>query len=135
MVLQQKIPVARSIPLVSRLRPRRRRHSTIQCHLLARRRELTHDLRVKYVLTLAGGMAAGTQTVWASLMRIPNSVLNAATGVPESTFSELKKYPLVIAPGTGGESCLAKCGLNFKSVRAPASSARIALGGTAPAIE
>jgi hypothetical protein len=50
-------------------------------------------------------------------MMIPNSVLNAATGVPESTFTELKKYPLVIAPGTGGESCLAKCNITFQEVR------------------
>ena len=70
------------------------------------------------VLTPAAGMTAGTQTTWASLMQIPNSVLNAATGVPESTFSELKKYPLVIAPGTGGEACMAKCNIDFKTVSA-----------------
>ena len=74
-------------------------------------------LRIR-LLTLAPCLRAGTQTVWASLMQIPNSVLNAATGVPESTFSELKKYPLVIAPGTGGESCLKKCNLDFKTVSA-----------------
>ena len=61
--------------------------------------------------------SAGTQTIWSSLMMIPNSVLNAATGIPESTFTEFKKYPLVIAPGTGGESCLAKCNITFQEVR------------------
>ena len=59
---------------------------------------------------------AGTQTIWASLMQIPNTVLNAATGIPESTFTELKKYPLVVAPGTGGEACMAKCGIDFQTV-------------------
>ena len=63
-------------------------------------------------------MDAGTQTIWSSLMMIPNSVLNAATGVPESTFTELKKYPLVIAPGTGGEECMAKCNIDFRTVSA-----------------
>jgi hypothetical protein len=51
-------------------------------------------------------------------MMIPNSVLNAATGVPESTFTELKKYPLVIAPGTGGEACLARCNITFQESNA-----------------
>ena len=60
---------------------------------------------------------AGTQTVWSSLMRIPSRVLNAATGIPEATFDEYKKLPLVIAPGTGGTDCMAKCGLNFTTVR------------------
>ncbi len=50
-------------------------------------------------------------------MKIPNSVLHAATGIPESTFTEFKKYPLVIAPGTGGEACLAKCNITFQAVR------------------
>lgn len=60
----------------------------------------------------------GTQTMWASMMRVPNAILHAATGIPEKTFSELKEdYPLVTAPGTGGEECLARCGLNFKDVR------------------
>ena len=52
-------------------------------------------------------------------MQIPNSVLHAATGIPESTFTEFKKYPLVIAPGTGGEACLAKCNITFQAVRSP----------------
>jgi len=69
-------------------------------------------------LTLVAGPSAGTQTIWSSLMMIPNSVLNAATGIPESTFTEFKKYPLVIAPGTGGEACLAKCNITFQAVRA-----------------
>ena len=59
----------------------------------------------------------GTQTIWSSLMMIPNSVLNAATGIPESTFTEFKKMPLVIAPGTGGEACLARCNITFQAVR------------------
>ena len=67
-------------------------------------------------LIVACFVIAGTQTIWASLMQIPNSVLNAATGVPESTFTELKKYPLVIAPGTGGEACMAKCNIDFQTV-------------------
>ena len=49
-------------------------------------------------------------------MQIPTSVLNAATGIPESTFNEFKKYPLVIAPGTGGEACMAKCDIDFQTV-------------------
>ncbi len=49
-------------------------------------------------------------------MQIPTSVLNAATGIPESTFNEFKKYPLVIAPGTGGEACMAKCNIDFQTV-------------------
>lgn len=60
----------------------------------------------------------GTQTIWSSLMMVPNPILNAATGIPESTFSMLKSnYPLVTAPGTGGEECLKRCGLTFKDVR------------------
>ena len=63
-------------------------------------------------------MDAGTQTVWASLMQIPIAVLNSATGIPESTFMMLKSYPLVIAPGTGGETCLMNCNLTFNTVGA-----------------
>lgn len=66
--------------------------------------------------TYCGAFGAGTQTIWASLMQIPTSVLNAATGIPESTFNEFKKYPLVIAPGTGGEACMAKCNIDFQTV-------------------
>ena len=40
-------------------------------------------------------LLAGTQTVWHSLVKIPNVALNAATGIPESTWKELKTYPLV----------------------------------------
>ena len=54
---------------------------------------------------------------WASLMRVPSAILHAATGISEETFDEYKKLPLVIAPGTGGNDCLAKCGLNFTTVR------------------
>jgi len=56
----------------------------------------------------------GTQTIWGSMMRIPNRILNSATGIPEATFASLKtRYPLVTTPGTGGEACLAKCNLTF----------------------
>lgn len=41
-----------------------------------------------------------------------------STGIPEATFQQLRaQYPLVIAPSTGGEACLARCGLNFTQVR------------------
>jgi hypothetical protein len=50
-------------------------------------------------------------------MQVPNSILNAATGIPEATFASLKsRYPLVTAPGTGGEECLARCNLTFAAV-------------------
>jgi len=56
----------------------------------------------------------GTQTMWGSLMRIPNRILNSATGIPEATFQSLKaRYPLVGTQGTGGEECLARCNLAF----------------------
>jgi oxalate decarboxylase/phosphoglucose isomerase-like protein (cupin superfamily) len=56
----------------------------------------------------------GTQTMWASMMAVPNNILHAATGIPENTFSQLKSnYPLVSSPGTGGEECLRRCGLSF----------------------
>lgn len=59
----------------------------------------------------------GTQTTWNSMMHIPNRILNSATGIPEATFAQLKSnYPLVTAPGTGGEACLQKCGLTFNAV-------------------
>ena len=69
------------------------------------------------MLTPEAALRAGTQTAWNSLMKIPNSVLNAATGIPESTFTEFKKMPQVIAPGTGGEACLARCNITFQAVR------------------
>jgi hypothetical protein len=51
------------------------------------------------------------------VMQVPNSILNAATGIPEATFASLKStYPLVTAPGTGGEECLARCNLTFAAV-------------------
>jgi hypothetical protein len=54
----------------------------------------------------------GTQTTWGSLMKIPNRILNSATGIPEATFASLKsQYPLVTTPGTGGEACMAKCNI------------------------
>ena len=59
----------------------------------------------------------GTQTTWNSMMMIPNDILNSATGIPETTIALLKSnYPLVTPPGTGGEACLAKCGLDFAKV-------------------
>lgn len=58
----------------------------------------------------------GTQTMWSSMMHIPNRILNSATGIPEATFAQLKsQYRLVTAPGTGGEACMRKCGLTFNS--------------------
>ena len=51
------------------------------------------------------------------MMHIPNRILNSATGIPEATFAQIKAgYPLVTAPGTGGEECMKRCGLNFTSV-------------------
>ncbi|KAL3156345.1 hypothetical protein ABBQ38_000663 [Trebouxia sp. C0009 RCD-2024] len=55
----------------------------------------------------------GTQTIWNSFIRIPTNVLNAATGISEEDINELKQMPLVTPPGTGGEDCLKRCGLNF----------------------
>lgn len=56
----------------------------------------------------------GTQTMWNALLKIPNRILHAASGIPESTFQVLKsKFALVTAPGTGGEDCLARCNLTF----------------------
>jgi len=55
--------------------------------------------------------------VWASLMKVPSPILQAATGVDESVFDDYKKLPLVIAPGTGGTACMAKCNVSFTEVR------------------
>ncbi len=67
---------------------------------------------------LAGGSQdPGTQTTWNSLVRAPTEVLHLSTGIPAATWAEYKKLPLVIAPGTGGEACLKRCGLNFTQVR------------------
>ena len=63
----------------------------------------------------------GTQTVWASLMAVPTEILHAATGIPEAKINDLKQYKLVIAPGTGGEECLKKCGRSFDLVSLPGS--------------
>lgn len=60
----------------------------------------------------------GVQTTWASLMSIPNYVLNSATGIPEAAFEALRQYPLAIAPTTGGEECLKKCGLTYDTANA-----------------
>lgn len=58
----------------------------------------------------------GTQTMWGSMMQIPTSILHMSTGIPEDTINLLKNYPRVVAPGTGGEECLRRCGLNFTQV-------------------
>ena len=50
-------------------------------------------------------------------MKIPNSVLMAATGIPESTFTEFKKMPQLITPATGGDRCLKRCNITFEEVR------------------
>jgi quercetin dioxygenase-like cupin family protein len=55
----------------------------------------------------------GTQTMFASLMQVPTNILHSATGIPEVTINLLKTYPLVTAPGTGGEECLKRCNLTF----------------------
>lgn len=55
-------------------------------------------------------------------MGVPTEVLHAATGVPEANIKELKQYKLVIAPGTGGEDCLRKCGKSFDLVSLTNSS-------------
>ena len=59
----------------------------------------------------------GTQTMWGAMMTIPTDMLHMATGIPESTIEQLKSYPIVTAPGTGGEACLKRCGMDFASVR------------------
>ncbi|KAK9804999.1 hypothetical protein WJX73_010155 [Symbiochloris irregularis] len=57
----------------------------------------------------------GTQTMWGSMMRVPTHILHSATGLPERLISGLKQFPLVTAPGTGGEACLRRCGLSFQT--------------------
>ena len=58
----------------------------------------------------------GTQTIWNSMMRVPTHILHSATGIPERLINGLKQYPLVTAPGTGSEACLARCGITFEAV-------------------
>jgi quercetin dioxygenase-like cupin family protein len=60
----------------------------------------------------------GTQTVWNSFVKVPLAILHMSTGIPESQLAELTSLPLVVAPGTGGEECLARCGLNFTTANA-----------------
>lgn len=55
--------------------------------------------------------------MWSSMMHIPTHILNGATGIDERLINGLKAFPLVTTPGTGGEECLKRCGLNFQSVR------------------
>lgn len=40
----------------------------------------------------------------------------ATAGIAESEIAKLKQLPLVISPGTGGEECLRRCGLDFNTV-------------------
>lgn len=63
-----------------------------------------------------GNSDPGTQTMWNSMMRVPSYILNAATGLTEDSINQLKSLPLVTAPGTGGEECLRRCGLDFNMV-------------------
>ena len=66
---------------------------------------------------MTGGLQdPGTQTTWNSLVKVPTEVLHLSTGIPAATWAEYKKLPLVVAPGTGGEACLKRCGLNFTQV-------------------
>ena len=71
----------------------------------------------------------GTQTIWNSLMRVPSYILNAATGLTEDTINQLKTLPLVTAPGTGGEECLRRCGLDFNTVGVASSHTRASSPG------
>lgn len=65
----------------------------------------------------------GIQTFYNSLTSVPNNILHASTGIPESNWAQLKsQYPLVTTPGTGDQSCMAKCGLNFLSVSSHSKS-------------
>jgi len=60
----------------------------------------------------------GTQTVWNAFIKAPTEVLHMSTGISAATWNEYKQLPLVVAPGTGGEECLKRCGLNFTEVNA-----------------
>lgn len=57
----------------------------------------------------------GTQTVWNSFVKVPTPILHMSTGIPEAQLKQLTSMPLVVAPGTGGEECLRRCGLDFKT--------------------
>ncbi len=98
----------------------------IHCTLSAILGRVRHNVRwyiscqidVHLPTRLAGGSQdPGTQTTWNSLVKVPSEVLHLSTGIPAATWAEYKKLPLVIAPGTGGEACLKRCGLNFTQVR------------------
>jgi quercetin dioxygenase-like cupin family protein len=58
----------------------------------------------------------GTQTTWNSFVKVPAQVLHMSTGIAEAEIAKLKQLPLVVAPGTGGEECLRRCGLDFNTV-------------------
>lgn len=64
----------------------------ITTHLAA---EIHVDLSWRWFAEYKICLPAGTQTVWHSLVKIPNPALNAATGISESMWESLKKYPLV----------------------------------------
>lgn len=54
--------------------------------------------------------------MWNSFVKVPLAILHMSTGIPEAQLATLTSMPLVVAPGTGGEACLKKCGLNFTTV-------------------
>mmetsp|Transcript_20333 Transcript_20333/g.34910 ORF Transcript_20333/g.34910 Transcript_20333/m.34910 type:complete len:246 (-) Transcript_20333:245-982(-) len=60
----------------------------------------------------------GTQTIWSSLFNVPTSILQAASGLPESLIEQIKTYPFLEVPSTGGEECLKRCNLAFRSTNA-----------------
>ncbi|KAK9809020.1 hypothetical protein WJX72_008010 [[Myrmecia] bisecta] len=76
----------------------------------------SHNLDCKPAAFLANFATKdpGTQTMWNSLLQVPTAALNAATGLSEVNIEQLKSLPLVIAPGTGGEECMKRCGLDFQ---------------------
>ncbi|KAK9836842.1 hypothetical protein WJX74_009336 [Apatococcus lobatus] len=65
----------------------------------------------------------GTQSIWNSIMQVPSSILQLSTGIPETNFNSYKQLPLILAPGTGGEECLKRCGLDFQKVNKPLPNA------------
>ncbi|KAK9836900.1 hypothetical protein WJX74_010720 [Apatococcus lobatus] len=63
-----------------------------------------------------GNRDPGTQSIWNSIMQVPSSILQLSTGIPEALFNLYKHLPLIEAPGTGGEECLKRCGLDLQKV-------------------
>ncbi|KAK9823393.1 hypothetical protein WJX72_002454 [[Myrmecia] bisecta] len=80
----------------------------------------SHNLACKPAAFLANFATKdpGTQTMWNSLLQVPTPALNAATGLSEVNIEQLKTLPLVVAPGTGGEECMRRCGLDFQKANA-----------------